>query len=121
MGPVAISRVGGINAIAGRGVGRYALLSGASFTAEGWVDWGKQRYVFARTNLGFTVVVGTQNYRVCKMWIAGNTGNYLSITTGDCGQIFILTASGSLLRGKRGIVATPIQSNNLSNIYMRVL
>ena len=25
------------------------------------------------------------------------------------------------LRGKRGIVATPVQSNNLSNIYMRVL
>ena len=120
-GPAIMPRGGGINAIAGRGVGRYALLSGATFTAHGWVDWGKHRYVFTRTNLGFTVVVGTQYYRVCKMWIAGNSGNYLSITTGDCGQIFILTARGSLLRGKRGIVATPVQSNNLSNIYMRVL
>lgn len=92
-----------------------------SITNRGWIDWGKHRYVFIRSNTFISVYAGPHSIRNYLQWGTGAADSYLSITTGELGQLYIMTARGGLIRGKRGLIAPPIPTKNLTSNYMRVL
>lgn len=116
-GAAVLPRGSGVAQVLGDNIARYAetaVLNGA-----GWIDWGKHRYLFGRSTSSLVAHLSATSRRSYQQW--SPAACYVSITTADDGQIFIMTSRGALIRGKRGVIAPANRSVNNANYYMRVL